>query len=138
MNRGKPFQEHYSPEPNSGCWLWLGSLNRDNGYGRFYLRYKSYLAHRFSYELQNGPIQNGLVLDHLCRNTSCVNPKHLEVVTNKENILRGISPSAENKRKTHCPIGHEYTEKNTRISKTGKRSCRTCDLIRWNKRKGNQ
>lgn len=69
-----------------------------------------------------GPIPEGLVIDHLCRDLLCVNPGHLEPVTQKENVRRGVGHGAE----THCPQGHEYTEANTRVSKKNKRYCRAC------------
>jgi hypothetical protein len=75
------------PEPNSGCWLWLGSLR--SGYGRFSLNGKTCEAHRVSYEHLVGPIPQGMMIDHLCRTRCCINPDHLEPVTNAENIRRG-------------------------------------------------
>lgn len=86
--------------PFHSCWEWTGGKIK-NGYGHFRFGYKSdgkndiRLAHRVSYELHVGLIPDGLVLDHLCRNTSCVNPRHLQPVTQRENIARGISPSAK-------------------------------------------
>ncbi len=73
------------PEPNSGCWFWLGALSR--GYGSL----KNARAHRVAYEMTIGPIPEGLVIDHLCRVTSCVNPDHLEAVTQAENVRRGLT-----------------------------------------------
>jgi hypothetical protein len=114
-----------TPEPSNGCWLWAGYVN-ERGYARLTYRGKIYRAHRFSYEAFVGEIPEGLVLDHLCRERSCVNPEHLEAVTNKENILRGVGPSAKNAKKTHCPRGHEYAY----TDKTGSRVCRECERIR--------
>lgn len=108
------------------CWLWGGSIHT-NDYGIMYYEKKRYRAHRFVYEALVGAIPEGLVLDHLCRVTRCVNPEHLEPVTNKENILRGTCPMAENARKTHCPNGHRYTKDNTIVTKRGYRKCRTCN-----------
>jgi hypothetical protein len=122
---GRKFLEAMSiPEPNSGCWLWLGGLS-GGGYGSVSVVDVQATAHRFSYELYKGPIPEGLQLDHLCRNRSCVNPDHLEPVTSRENILRGEGLSAINARKTHCPLGHELTGKNL-ITRGRKRRCRTC------------
>src|SRR5690349_8969939 len=88
--------------PITGCWDWLGAP-RGNGYGGFaWDGRKSIAAHRASWQLLRGPIPSGLTLDHLCRNRRCVNPAHLEPVTMRENILRGIGPSAQCAKKTHC------------------------------------
>ena len=88
----------------SKCWSWIGSKDK-NGYGLF--SFDTY-SHRISYEFFKGEILSGLVIDHLCRNTNCCNPDHLEAVTNKENVLRGIGPSALNAKKTYCSKGHLY------------------------------
>ena len=113
----------------SGCWEWTGcTIGQNHGggpYGKTRLAGKTLGAHRAVYSLLVGPIPSGLTLDHLCRNTLCVNPSHLEPVTLKVNLLRGISPFAKNARKTHCPKGHAYDEVNGRVYK-GKRYCRAC------------
>jgi hypothetical protein len=95
-----------------GCWLWQGSLR--SGYGRFRGGAGPLVtAHRYAYRLLVGPIPEGLVLDHLCRNGACVNPAHLEPVTQRENLRRGTGFNATNAAKTHCPAGHPYSEANT-------------------------
>jgi len=123
-----------SPEPFSGCWLWMAGIAR-NGYGYLSFRGTRWLAHRISYEAHVGVIPEGLDLDHLCRNRSCVNPVHLEPVTRKVNLGRssliGRGAGKHQSAKTHCPQGHEYTPENTRQMKQRKgRICRECDRIR--------
>lgn len=112
-----------------GCWRWNLSI-RPDGYGQIWTGNTVRLTHRVSYEIHVGPIPEGLVLDHLCRNRACINPEHLEVVTNEENIRRGQGPSALNARKTHCNQGHELDDANTYTTPGGTRQCRTCNRIR--------
>lgn len=111
--------------------LWIGGLDR-RGYGKFSLGGRMGFAHRFSYELANGPASGGLVIDHLCRVPSCVAPLHLEAVAQAENVRRGAAGKAEAAR-THCPLGHEYTAANTYQDPRGKRRCRAC-MPRWSRR----
>lgn len=113
------FLEKVMPVTECGCWFWLGSLNA-NGYGRFAANGKNRHAHRFSYETLVGPIPHGLHLDHLCRVPCCVNPEHLEPVTNAENVLRGWKARGKY---THCKHGHLIDGiTNWRIGTT----CRAC------------
>ena len=122
----KDLQRFWSKvKKTNNCWEWTAT--RDNGYGRFNLNGKLIYAHRFSYEQINGSVPKGLQLDHLCRNPICVNPEHLEAVTNKENCIRGDhKTNSNNRKKTHCIRGHEFNLKNTYITKNNRRSCRIC------------
>lgn len=113
------------------CWLWHAGSHGRSGYGSFRWRGKPTMAHRVAYELFVGPIPDGLTLDHLCRIRPCVNPKHLEPVPFAVNVARGISPTAINARKTHCPQGHPYDAVNTLPKKNGGRDCRACRKKRW-------
>ena len=118
---------------DDGHWEWTANKDRA-GYGLFWHDGER-RAHRWAYEYFVGPIPQDLVIDHLCRNTSCVNPNHLEPVTNKENVLRGEGFAARNAKLTHCPQGHPYDEKNTRWKRVDSvnaqhRQCRQCGLDR--------
>jgi hypothetical protein len=126
----KRLMRHVSPEPNSGCWLWTGRVN-NKGYAMVHIRSvdpNPIIAHRLMYTLTLGPILEGLTLDHLCRVRCCVNPQHLEPVTHAENVRRGEAGKQQRER-THCTSGHEYTPENThtyRIGKYLKRFCAKC------------
>lgn len=131
------FWEKVEIEDPDGCWEWKGSITTHSrgGYGVIYLRkvdgvQKTARAHRVAYEMLTGPIPEGLVIDHLCRNRSCVNPAHMEAVTDEENKLRGHASA----RKTKCIHGHELTAENTIHDHRGWRKCRTCQNehnLRW-------
>ncbi len=109
------------------CWN-LTSGNKGNGYCDFSFRGKSYPAHRISYEIfSNEKVPTDKVIDHLCKNPSCVNPFHLEIVTDVENVLRGNAPSAKNKRKIYCEHGHILSGDNLYIRSDGRgRQCKKC------------
>lgn len=117
------------PEPNSGCYIWLGAVNT-HGYGHLKFKGKYWQAHRLAYEQTKGPIAPGLVIDHLCRNRACINPDHLEPVTNAVNVLRGNNIAASRAAQTHCKRGHKFTAENTYRSGRSGRMCLTCQRLR--------
>jgi hypothetical protein len=112
------------PDEN-GCWPWL-AYRTPLGYGGVDWKGKPDKAHRVVYQILAAPIPGGLVLDHLCRNPSCVNPEHLEPVTDRENILRGAGACAQHARKTHCVRGHPFEGENLHVRRDGARICLTC------------
>lgn len=112
-------------DKTDGCWNWTAVT--DGRYGTFAMGNRRPKAHRVLWEHINGPITAGLELDHLCRNTLCVNPAHLEAVSHRENTLRGDGPSARHARKTHCKYGHLLDGDNLHVDpRSGMRQCRTC------------
>lgn len=125
------------------CWIWKGAKKKGRErkskfsyYGAFGLQGKTLSAHVVSYRIFKDTIPEGKEIDHLCRNTLCVNPAHLEAVTHSENCKRGLA-GEHRKREclkiTHCPKGHEYNAKNTYINKRGYRSCNICAVERTRK-----
>lgn len=122
------------------CWNWPMSKLAD-GYGVFSINNAKiglkmgFKAHVISYLINYGSLDENKVIDHKCRNKSCVNPDHLEEVTIRVNVVvRGIGPSAINSRKTHCLKGHELSSDNIYFKKKdGARMCREC--LRETKRK---
>lgn len=114
----------------AGCWIWTGHI-APTGYGRYGLLY----AHRLSVELARGPIPDGMHVDHLCRVRACVNPDHLEVVTQQENNIRaGLI-----QRKELCINGHDLTDPaNHYRRKNGGRLCKPCALDRARARRERQ
>ena len=111
---------------DNGCWIYTGYLDRE-GYGRIAMNawetggkaiYRG--THAWVWESINGPIPSGLEPDHLCREKTCCNPDHLEIVTHQVNAQRRSAQI------THCPQDHPYDEANTYVDPTGRRHCRTC------------
>jgi hypothetical protein len=120
---------------DAGCWEWTAYRNH-SGYGQIGRGRRVALAHRAVYEELVGPIEEGLQLDHLCRNTRCCNPSHLEPVTPRENTRRSDKTNlgANMRARTHCPAGHIYDVRNTRLYR-GSRHCRACARERQRARK---
>ena len=116
------------------CWLWTGTIT-SLGYGQFMVDGRTVSTHRWSYEHHVGPIPSGLVIDHLCRVRNCVNPEHLEPVTNAENVLRGAGLAPTNAAKTHCDHGHPFDAANTYIPPAGFRQCRECNRAATRRRR---
>lgn len=129
------------------CWIWTGYIfhcGTRQGYGKVTFNHKSWLTHRLVYTLLVENIPSRLVLDHLiecgiCMDTRCCNPIHVEAVRQRENVIRGCSPCANNARKTHCHLGHLLAGKNLRVSKRFTRSglvyrtlrvCRECNRLK--------
>lgn len=98
-----------TPEPSDlvggDCWIWQRTTT--DGYGTVCIGGKSCVAHRVAFEIVHGPVPCWLTLDHLCHRRACINPEHLEPVTQMENIRRGDSPAAVARRSGHCAHGHE-------------------------------
>ncbi len=126
LNLKEQIKKRFNIDEDTGCWVWNSFLT-NKGYGKITSMGKTYHAHRLSYEFFKGEIPDGFVLDHLCRNPKCVNPDHLEIVTMRENILRGCGLAAINAQRTHCVNGHEFSGKNTyyRKDRYG-RCCKVC------------
>jgi hypothetical protein len=129
-HRRQPLEERIwskiEPEPNSGCWIWIGYRQPD-GYGQVGTGGHEGVgrAHRVVYEHYRGPIPSGLQLDHLCRMRWCVNPWHLEVVTQAVNLHRGAHPVHVANRTGVCLRGHRLTEVPTYI-RNGYVRCAVC------------
>lgn len=117
------FDKRVMPCPTSGCWFWMGYMNK-GGYGVLRGSRGTMGAHRWFYEQVKGPIPDGMVINHICRVRLCVNPDHLEAVTQKQNIYADGSMclASENIKKECCPkCGGDYTPIGN-----NKRICKPC------------
>jgi len=121
-NDKRPFMDFV--EKTESCWIWRGTV-RTNGYGSYHGTH----AHVKSYEIHKGEIPENTVVHHVCGNRRCVNPEHLEAVSNRENVLEGKSLFASRAKQTHCKRGHELSGDNLIIRHKGnytQRQCRRC------------
>lgn len=110
-----------------GCLIWHGARTPD-GYGKIRNGRSTVLAHRLSWEWARGPIPEDVVIDHLCRNRACVKTVHMELVSRRENTLRGNSVASQRARLTHCKYGHPFSPSNTYYHPVrGTRGCRACN-----------
>lgn len=114
------------PPYTGDCIVWHGNICKHSGYGKVTSSGKTRSAHIVEWEKINGPKPPNLVLDHLCRNRACVNPGHLDLVTQRVNTLRGVGPIAMNAKKTHCKHGHELSGENLLYTCRGCRRCKAC------------
>lgn len=130
VNKDGPVPE-YAPHLGP-CWLWTAAED-GHGYGNFFrgpTRADGYVkAYTMAYELEVGPVPEGKQLDHLCRVTLCVRPSHLEPVTQRTNVLRGVSIAVKNAAATECIRGHAFDEVNTIVRPDGRRNCRACQAV---------
>ena len=133
-----PIKKFYSriKKTSDDCWEWQGGLY-SNGYARCRFNGKEHLVHRWAYETFIAMIPDGLHCHHVCYNRACVNPQHLELRTNRDNIFDKDSASTAlyNMNKTHCKRGHEFNDHNTLVNKYGWRYCRTCHKERERSRR---
>lgn len=123
-------EKYTIPEPNSGCFLWIGAVNAA-GYGRIRVAGKTLHAHRVAWELAHGPIPPGKHILHHCDNPPCVRTDgyHLFLGDHAANMADKCAKGRYNNGHqdfTHCPVGHPYTTENTMRNKRGWRRCRTC------------
>ncbi len=137
--RARPESERFAEKVMpvlDGCHLWMAAVDRD-GYGNFFVRgHGKDKAHRVSYRMKYGAIPEGLVIDHLCRQRSCVNPRHLRAVTANQNALENSeSVLAINARKTHCIRGHRLVGANLKNTKNKQRHCRLCENMKRRERR---
>ena len=120
--------------PFSSCWYWSGYC-MPKGYGHFGVSSKrqNALAHRVAWEIFRGDIPSGMFVCHRCDVPGCVNPEHLFLGTNSDNIQDAVAKGAllgGNRKVTHCPAGHLYDATNTRVTRQNRRVCRACETIR--------
>lgn len=137
IGRGSPENEwQFRINRRTGCWDWVRAT--DDGYGVLRIVGEN-RAHRVYYKLLKSKDILDRLLDHLCRNRACVNPDHLRIATNRENVLSGIGITARNARKTHCSRGHEFDRFTTASNGYPRRHCQVCkNMMQRTRRKHEQ
>lgn len=124
------FMRYVREQPN-GCWTWAIGLS-GNGSPIFTLHGKTVYAHRVSYEMEHGPIPDGLIVINTCTTAGCINPAHLKTSTMRDFMHeRGLGRAGL----THCHAGHPFTEENTRVNRSGRRICKACEKERMRTRR---
>ena len=132
MNLQESFDAKWEYRAPWTCKFWIAARHVSRGkpgYAAFSIGgHKAMVAHRWAWIQKNGPVPDGLVLDHfVCDNKGCVNDEHVRPTTQRENILRGGSRGSWKAAQTHCHKWHEFNKKNTYIRKDGMRQCRPCN-----------
>lgn len=127
------FFEKVDIDIDTFCFNWTAHTHK--GYARMNVDGESIEMHLWAYRRFVGAVPTGLQVDHLCRNRRCVYIGHMELVTSRENNLRGEGLAAQRARQTHCKHGHAFDEANTHIVKNGTRKCRKCNAINQAKRR---
>lgn len=127
QRKRKPLVERFWPKvdkhDDDQCWLWLGAVNKQTGYGQVFDGRVMIGAHRAAYMLEVGPIPDGLTLDHSCNRRTCVNPKHLTPCTTQVNTQLAVE------RRDSCRQGH-LRAVNTYVDPKGIARCRACNTER--------
>lgn len=135
------FAERYTINPITGCWNWMGSIN-GKGYAYLWVpdeirnekrpgKGRTLQAYRLGWVWKYGPVPRGSDLHHICQNTICVNPDHLEVITRSDHMRKADTICGKNLLKTQCPKGHPYDKENTYTPPNRKaRFCRRCERER--------